>query len=112
MFKRPFSFNGRIRKTEYCLSFLIYMIWCVLINAMIEPQDPSVGASVFVLISFIPMLWFLWAQNVKRCHDRGNSGWNQLYPFISLFFYLEEMVKVLTNTVIIQKNKNIICQVN
>lgn len=26
MFKRPFSFNGRIRRTEYCLSFLIY-IW-------------------------------------------------------------------------------------
>lgn len=81
MFKRPFSFNGRIRRTEYCLSFLIYMIWYGVINAMMITPDPSVGAPLFVLISFIPMTWFLWAQNAKRCHDRGNSGWYQLIPF-------------------------------
>ena len=81
MFKRPFSFNGRIRRTEYCLSFLIYMIWYGVINAIMETPDPSAGASVFVLVSFIPMIWFLWAQNAKRCHDRGNSGWYQLIPF-------------------------------
>lgn len=81
MFKRPFSFNGRIRRTEYCLSYFIYMIWSGVINAMMETPEPSVGASVFVLVSFIPMTWFLWAQNAKRCHDRGNSGWYQLIPF-------------------------------
>lgn len=81
MFKRPFSFNGRIRRTEYCLSFLIYTIWYVVINSMMLTPDPSVGATLFVLISFIPMIWFLWAQNAKRCHDRGNSGWYQLIPF-------------------------------
>lgn len=81
MFKRPFSFNGRIRRTEYCLSFIIYMIWYGVINAMIETPEPSLGASLFVLISFIPMIWFLWAQNAKRCHDRGNSGWYQIIPF-------------------------------
>lgn len=86
MFKRPFSFNGRIRRTEYCLSFLIYMIWYGVINAIMATPDPSVGASLFVLISFIPMVWFLWAQNAKRCHDRGNSGWYQLIPFY--FFVL------------------------
>lgn len=86
MFKRPFSFNGRIRRTEYCLSFLIYMIWYGVINAIMATPDPSVGASLFVLISFIPMIWFLWAQNAKRCHDRGNSGWYQLIPFY--FFVL------------------------
>lgn len=81
MFKRPFSFNGRIRRTEYCLSFIIYMIWNGVINAMMETPEPSLGASLFVLISFIPMIWFLWAQNAKRCHDRGNSGWYQIIPF-------------------------------
>ena len=81
MFKRPFSFNGRIRRTEYCLSFIIYMIWYGVINAMMETPEPSLGASLFVLISFIPMTWFLWAQNAKRCHDRGNSGWYQIIPF-------------------------------
>lgn len=81
MFKRPFSFNGRIRRTEYCLSFIIYMIWYGVINAMMETPEPSLGASLFVLISLIPMIWFLWAQNAKRCHDRGNSGWYQIIPF-------------------------------
>ena len=84
MFKRPFSFQGRIRRLEYGLSMLIYFvwyIWYIVILAMINPSDPSIVASLFVLISFIPMTWFLWAQNAKRCHDRGNSGWYQLIPF-------------------------------
>lgn len=81
MFKRPFSFNGRIRRTEYCLSYIIYLIWYGVINAMMATPEPSLGASLFVLISFIPMTWFLWAQNAKRCHDRGNSGWYQIIPF-------------------------------
>lgn len=81
MFKRPFSFNGRIRRTEYCLSYIIYLLWYGVINAMMATPEPSLGASLFVLISFIPMTWFLWAQNAKRCHDRGNSGWYQIIPF-------------------------------
>jgi len=28
------------------------------------------------------MLWFIWTQGAKRCHDRGNSGW---YMFISFY---------------------------
>lgn len=84
MFKRPFSFNGRIRRTEYGISFIIYIIWYVVIDVMMNTSDPSVAASLFVIISFIPMIWFLWAQSAKRCHDRGNSGWYQLIPFYFL----------------------------
>lgn len=86
MFKRPFSFKGRIRRTEYCLSYLIYMIWYGVIAVLMANPNPSVEVSVFVLVSFIPMIWFLLAQNAKRCHDRGNSGWYQLIPFY--FFVL------------------------
>lgn len=81
MFKRPFSFNGRIRRTEYGISFIIYFIWYVIIEVASNSQDLSQGTAIVLLISFIPMLWFLWAQNAKRCHDRGNSGWYQLIPF-------------------------------
>lgn len=86
MFKRPFSFNGRIRRLEYGISFIFYFIWYVVIDVMSKSSDPSLAASIFILISFIPMVWFLWAQNAKRCHDRGNSGWYQLIPFY--FFVL------------------------
>ena len=84
MFKRPFSFRGRIRRLEYFISFILYFIWYVVIDVMSKTSDPSLAVSIFILISFIPMIWFLWAQNAKRCHDRGNSGWYQLIPFYFL----------------------------
>jgi uncharacterized membrane protein YhaH (DUF805 family) len=81
MFKTPFSFEGRIRRTEYGVSMIIYVIVVVILNllAMAGP----VAAFGFVLI--IPMIWFLWAQGAKRCHDLGNSGWYQLIPFYGLW---------------------------
>lgn len=86
MFKHPFSFEGRIRRTEYGISFIIYFLWNAISQGLMQDSDPSLGACLFVLIPLIPMMWFLWAQNCKRCHDRGNSGWYQLIPFY--FFVL------------------------
>lgn len=85
MFLRPFSFKGRIRRLEYGISTIIYYVWYIIILAMMQSDDPSLGSCIFVIISFIPMIWFLWAQNCKRCHDRGNSGWFQLIPFYFLW---------------------------
>lgn len=80
IFNRPFSFNGRIRRLEYGLSMIIYLLWYIC-------TIPIMGgiSTIFVLLSF-PMIWFLWAQSCKRCHDRGNSGWYQMVPFY--FFVL------------------------
>jgi len=36
-------------------------------------------------LAYIPMLWFLWAQGAKRCHDIGHSGWYQIIPFYMLW---------------------------
>lgn len=85
IFKRPFSFKGRIRRLEYGISYIIYLLWYMITEVMMQGNNPSVGACVFALITFIPMLWFLWAQGAKRCHDRGNSGWYQLIPFYRLW---------------------------
>ena len=84
MFKRPFSFHGRIRRLEYGFSFIIYFIWYVIIGVAGQSNNMSEGAAIFILVTYIPMIWFLWAQNCKRCHDRGNSGWYQLIPFYFL----------------------------
>lgn len=80
MFSNPFSFSGRIRRTEYCLSFLIYYIYCIIYNIVIEETD-SIGLIIFMILTLIPMVWFFWAQGAKRCHDRDNSGFYQLVPF-------------------------------
>lgn len=86
MFKNPFSFNGRIRRTEYGISFIIYVIIALPIRLAIE-TDPSKAILGLILI---PVLWFLWAQGAKRCHDRGNSGWYQIIPFYFLWLLFGE----------------------
>ena len=81
MFKNPFSFEGRIRRTEYGLSVIIYAILAVIINGIGQAGD---GAAI-ILFAYIPLLWFIWAQGAKRCHDRGNSGWYQIIPFYNFW---------------------------
>ncbi len=83
MFKAPFSFEGRIRRTEYGISMIIYIVAYAITIGLAK------ASSIFG-ISFIPMLWFLWAQGAKRCHDRGNSGWYQLIPFYALWMLFAE----------------------
>lgn len=90
MFKAPFSFDGRIRRLEYGLSYLIYLVFYIPFNIYLRTSENSYsGPSGTVLVIFfillIPFLWFLLAQGAKRCHDRGNSGWFQLIPFYSLW---------------------------
>ena len=77
MFKNPFSFEGRIRRTEYGISFIIYFIVSGIISIAIEAG----GAATALGILYIPLVWFIWAQSAKRCHDRDNTGWFQLIPF-------------------------------
>ena len=83
MFKNPFSFDGRIRRTEFGVSFIIYIIAYIIVTALIEAGGQ--GGAIMGLILLIPLLWFLWAQGAKRCHDRGNSGWFQIIPFYFLW---------------------------
>jgi uncharacterized membrane protein YhaH (DUF805 family) len=77
MFKNPFSFKGRIKRTEFGISFIIYMVVYVLLIVVAEGRN-SIPA---LALLFIPLVWFLWAQGAKRCHDLNRSGWWQLIPF-------------------------------
>lgn len=84
MFRNPFSFKGRIRRTEYGLSLIICFFLNLLMQGMVGAAAESDAAAVLLIlyfIMFIPYCWFIWAQGAKRCHDRGNSGWYQIIPF-------------------------------
>jgi uncharacterized membrane protein YhaH (DUF805 family) len=86
MFENAFSFDGRIRRTEYGISVIIYAVIAVVINLIAEAnRDAS-----FVLLVYIPALWFLLAQASKRCHDVGNSGWWQLIPLYGFWLLFQE----------------------
>lgn len=80
MFRNPFSFDGRIGRTEYGISLFIYsLVVAIFFLNMRAAADPE-EASVFGLI-FLPAMWFLWAQAIKRCHDMGKSGWWIVIPY-------------------------------
>lgn len=83
MFKNPFSFNGRIRRLEYGMSYLIYMVAAFMASILTMTFDDPEGrtANSLLILLYFPMLWFLLAQGAKRCHDRGNNGWWQIIPF-------------------------------
>lgn len=82
MFKAPFSFRGRIRRTEYGLSLIIVFFATLFSFAILE------AAPLVYLIGILVSQWFFLAQQVKRSHDIGNSGFwvlVPLYGFIILF---------------------------
>lgn len=83
MFFTPFSFQGRIRRTEFGISLLIYTFFYAVIVGTTSSSPNGMGG---IALIFIPMLWFLWAQGAKRCHDLGKSGIWQIVPFY--FFWM------------------------
>ncbi|MEP7264052.1 MAG: DUF805 domain-containing protein [Bacteroidota bacterium] len=92
MFKDTFSFDGRIRRTEYGVSLIIYFIAYAIIFVFAGLGDPDHGAGPELIgfVILIPLVWFLWAQGAKRCHDLGKSGWWQIIPFYFLWLLFED----------------------
>ena len=98
MFKNPFSFEGRIRRTEYGLSLIIAAVARVLVAMMVASVAQGSEAVIAYYIFVIPVLWFFWAQGAKRCHDLSMSGWFQIIPFFPLYLIFangERDVRVL-----------------
>lgn len=82
MFKNPFSFSGRIRRTEYGLSLLIYFVFISILQLVVADTTSNEDMySILFILLYIRVLWLMIAQGAKRCHDRGNTGWFQLIPF-------------------------------
>lgn len=102
MFRAPFSFDGRIRRTEYGLSKIIYVIYIWFVAPHIFNSNAiaseimnngimqSFQDNTVFFLSCIPWAWFGLAQAAKRCHDVGNSGWWQLIPFYSLWLLFQD----------------------
>jgi uncharacterized membrane protein YhaH (DUF805 family) len=94
MFKNSFSFEGRIRRSEYGISLILFAVARVIITliaASLMSSSSNIDGAIFLsLFLSIPILWFLWAQGAKRCHDIGNSGWFQLIPFYALWMLFQD----------------------
>jgi uncharacterized membrane protein YhaH (DUF805 family) len=94
MFNNPFSFEGRIRRSEFGISFIVFFIARVIViilaAALLSGSNDNSGAIFLSYLLSIPLVWFLWAQGAKRCHDIGNSGWFQIIPFYVLWMLFQD----------------------
>lgn len=96
MFSQPFSFEGRINRKEYILTYVIVPLAMLIMGGLANLIDPisdhiGIGADIIFGIifgvPFVAAIWIFIAAEVKRCHDCGFSGWYQLVlPFFSLMF--------------------------
>lgn len=73
-----FSFEGRITRVEYGITILLFAV-IIVFQALIK-----------IPYIHIPILWVLWAQGAKRCHDIGKSGWWQFVPFFVLWMLFKD----------------------
>ena len=84
MFKKAFSFRGRIGRLEYAISFcsmfFLFLYYAIITTSlsMLASEDL---AALMIYLPIIIWFWFMAAQGVKRSHDIGNNGWWMLIPF-------------------------------
>jgi uncharacterized membrane protein YhaH (DUF805 family) len=85
MFSKPFSFDGRIRRTEYGISSIIFAFLHVILTGLIHE-----GELTLLWFAYIPLYWFIFAQGAKRCHDLGESGWFQIIPLYPIWMIFDK----------------------
>ena len=104
-----FSFNGRIKRSQYWLGTIaVNMVnWMVLFMstsanlAAAQAKDPAAqlsalaSNSALMLPVSLAVTWAALAIQVKRFHDRGQSGWWTLLPLAPVVFIIMNVVTAI-----------------
>ena len=100
VFKKYADFNGRARRKEYWMFYLVAILTCVCLGllAAILGSIADFLSIIFVLLLVIflcAVVLPVIAAVTRRLHDVGKSGWFQLIQLIPLggFYLLYLMVK-------------------
>jgi uncharacterized membrane protein YhaH (DUF805 family) len=94
-----FSFEGRIHRSTYWLKYMVplffVMIASFLLDIILGTSFQPGGLGLIYLLMALLSIYPSIAVNVKRCHDRGRSGWFillmlvpllNIWPAIELYF--------------------------
>ena len=85
MFKAPFSFEGRITRTEFLATLFVSLFVAVFAGAA---MNAGPGGAFFGIILILAMCGFGLAQGWKRAHDAGWTGLINLFPCVSIVVLL------------------------
>ena len=85
MFNNPLSFKGRIGRIEYLISFIVFCVFAIGLNLIVNQANSNILSFVKLFISY-----FFIAQGAKRCHDFGMSGWFQLIPLFVIYMMIKK----------------------
>src|SRR3954469_10399177 len=90
MFKNIFSAKGRIRRTEYGLSWVISFTVFMLIVYWTDTLPKNSDLILLTLIPFLGICYFMIVQGSKRCHDLYQKGSWQFIPFFIIPMLFKE----------------------
>ncbi|WP_318271400.1 DUF805 domain-containing protein [Sphingobacterium cellulitidis] len=100
--KNIFSFEGRIGRLEFFLTFLIIYFLSAILKRFLKGSNDEVwyilgnryeegfGNNPIFIIPIVILLWVGISQGTKRCHDVGKSGWHLLIPFYVFYLIFAE----------------------
>lgn len=107
MFKYLFSTRGRIGRGKFWLGILILLLLFILTQLLVpivdgvsfqewaaEDYKPGPTASGLIIWWLVLSIWISVAISVKRCHDRGQSGWYYLISLIPLIGFIWWLVNL------------------
>lgn len=91
-----FAVEGRATRFDYWVRWAVPYFIGALIAAFLDDGlgtvNPAGGLGVIMVIYFIAAIWPNLAVSIKRCHDRGRSGWFilvGLIPILNIWVLVE-----------------------
>lgn len=79
--KKYADFNGRARRKEYWMFYLINVIISIILSILGAAMDFSFLDTIYSVAVLVPSL----AAGVRRLHDTNHSGWFILVPLYNLY---------------------------
>jgi uncharacterized membrane protein YhaH (DUF805 family) len=84
-----FSLSGRLPRLDYFISLLFAFVAFILTILLSGSFHPKSNLQYIPVLLMLGIIFFVFVQGAKRCHDIGLSGWWQLIPFYFLYLLIK-----------------------